>query len=97
MANKRGGEEERSAQAELGDEDWQWARHKSLLKEAISEWVAENPSDGQTMITKAMKAYLEELIDTQLKNVGTWTLRGIWALIIGALLYLWWKTVGFKV
>lgn len=95
---KTHGEEERLAQAELSDDQvWEWARHKSLLKEAISEWVQENPAEGKQMITNALAAYIDGIVKVQLQNVGTWTLRSLVALLVAMVLWIWWKSGGFKV
>lgn len=93
----RPGEEERLARAELGDEDWEWARHKSLLKEAISEWVEENPAEGKQMVTNAIASYIDGLVKAQLQSIGKWTLTGLCGLLVALLLWLWVKSGGFKI
>ena len=90
-------EEGRLARAELGDDDWEWNRHKSLLKEAISEWVRENPSEGKQMVTNALATYIDELVREQLRNLGKLTVKGVLTIFAAALLYAWWKTAGFKI
>lgn len=74
-----------------------WDRHKRMFKEALTEWVRDNPKEGKKLIGEAIAAYIDSLVKTQLESVGTWTLRGLWALVLGALLYAWWKTTGWKV
>ena len=74
MSGKDDGLQERLAQAELSDDQiWEWARHKSLLKEAISEWVEENPAEGKQMITSALAAYIDGIVKVHPFRNNRWT------------------------
>ncbi len=84
---------ERLEQAERDD----WENNKRLFKEALSEWVESNPKQGHKLISDAIAAYIEGLIKTQMESIGHWTVRGLWALAIGGVLYAWWKTMGWKI
>ena len=67
-------------------------RHKQLLKEALTEWMVENPAKSGEVIGKAIRTWMDE----QYATIGKWTVRGIGAMLIG-LFFLWWFSRGGKI
>jgi hypothetical protein len=65
--------------------------HKKVLKEALSEWLDENPEHSRQVIGEAFKDWMNE----QYQAVGKWTLRGIGVMLFGVLMY-WIATHGGK-
>lgn len=58
--------------------------------------MAQKPEDHQKELVRAVKEGIKEWLSEQMTAFGWWSFKGLGALALGVLVYLWLSTHGWK-